>query len=316
MYILIAQCKKGWSGCICLDATEANAVYMLTSLLSGDCMLTMDSALSLAKMIKSAISSDITPTPPLIRAGAKLMGLVTALMQNLSNEFASKEIGGYLSTFGGAVNSFMSPSVQQVIEKESSLSAAISSLLASNEKLTLALTGCVHLGNSTAPVHLGTSSSAMLMSAIRLASLAVGNGSGYAFPNPQDAVNSGSADGFAAQKPVERLTLLPSAMQTAGSVANSSKGNGFVSAQVTLFDTSLNSLLPTAVSTAALSQMNSSNAMLFSRVLSVSLDPAVTSDSSDLVEVTVMFLSPLNESNQTLHCSYLDTCAHFVNSEQ
>lgn len=287
---------------------------MLSSLLTGACVLTLDSGVALANMIKSALSSSGTPSSALVLAATRMMGLVAAQLQHMSDEYTSSAISSYLSTFGGAVNSFLSAGLQQAVQRDPTLSSAIASLVASNEKLNMGLTCRVHLGNSSLPARLGVSTSAMLTSTTRLRSGDIGDGSGFVLPNPQDATASGSAGGLAAQNPADRLTLLPSAMQAAGTLASGPNGNGFVSAQVTLYDASLNALLPTSVSSAALSHMNSSSASIFSRVLSVSLDPPVSSSGSDLVEITFMFLSPLNESNQTVHCSYLDTCVYLMYS--
>lgn len=285
---------------------------MLSSLLTGACVLTLDSGAALANMIKSALSASGTPSSALVRAATRMMALVAAQLQHTSGEYTASEIGSYLSTFGGVVNSFLSAGLQQAVQRDPTLSSAIASLVASNEKLNMGLTRRVHLATGSSPARLGVSTSAMLTSTTRLRSGDVGDGSGFVLPNPQDATAGGGGGGLAAQNPADRVTLLPSAMQAAGALASGENGTGFVSAQATLYDASLNALLPTSVSSAALLHMNSSSASIFSHVLSVSLDPPVSSSGSDLVEVTFMFLSPLNESNQTVHCSYLDTCVHVM----
>ena len=302
------QCQKGWSGCVCLDATEENVVQMLTSLQTGNCVLTLDSGVALSVMVQSALRSG-TPSSALVIAAVRLMGLLAAQSLNSSDEYTQTAMSSYLSIFAGVLSSFLNAGVQQAVQRDATLSYAIATLLAHYEKLNIGLTRRVHLADSSPPARLSASVSAILVSATRLRTSDIGDGTGFVFPNPQDAGTSG---GHAAQNPAERVTLLPSAMQTAGALARGPDAAGFVAAQVTLFDSSLNALLPTNVSKAALSQMNGSTTSVFSRVLSVSLDPPVASDGSDIIEITFMFVSPLNESNQTLHCAFLDTCVHSV----
>lgn len=313
-----AQCQMGWVGCICLDGTEANAARTLLSLLSGSCALTLDSGVAVASMLQSAIAS-ATPSSSLVLAGTRLMQSLVAAVQNTSSEYTLSAVAAYLSSFGGGVSSLLSAGgLQQAAQEDASLRAAIAGLLATAEQLVMGLTRRVHIGNSSQPARLGLSAAAMFTSSRRLPRAAVGDGSGFVFPDAQDAQSSGA---LAAQNPVDRVTLLPSAMQAAGAAAGGAQGTGFVTAQATLYGAATSALLPASVTSGALSQTNSSSVSLFSRVLSVTLDPPVASGGGDLVEATFAFFAPLNQSNQTIHCSYLDTCAHltvllFINSRE